>query len=433
MKAAGLKAPGELAGASQTALTGYTSRVANLSGGQRSFGNSQFVTGASGVKTNSYKFEAEAPFTAVRVWVGVKNNSGTVPVFKAVVAPTETMANDTVNNACVPKANGTFYNALATTDYGWRAVTWDGGAATKTGVLAPAASNSASYMVSDWMPCVSLPRADVVGGRPAALLRLAQTDASGVFTQFGSNLTAYYANRGAAAYREFITNSTANDGVTTLANLPGSVSTTGGFQMYAWLEFQYAVPARSVVLVGDSTTESAYNDYVTSWVAVALRELSTQTAPISVTNLAGSGHSHTEYLLLLDYMMTASFAPTDIYFQGWSQNGFGGNINGADTLIARDTAYLQKLRTAGVQVWMSTGYGVNGYSPTQEAGRLKCIAQIKAWAIAGLVNLIDVDTLITDYSGGTGALKAIYDSGDHVHANVAGQRLMADRLKALWR
>jgi hypothetical protein len=412
---------------------GYSNRVANLSGGQRAFGNSQFVTGASGLKTSIYKVEAEAPFTAVRVWIGIKNNSGTVPVFKAVVAPTETLAYDTVNNAHVPKANGTFYNALATTDYGWRAVTWDSGAATKTGILAPAATNSASYMVSDWMPCVSLPRADVAGGRPAALLKLAQTDAAGVFTQFGSALTAYYANRGAAAYRELTTGSTSNDGVTTLTNLPASVSATGGFQIYAWLEFQYAVPARSVVLVGDSTTESAYNDYVTSWAAVALRELSTQSAPIAVTNLAGSGHSHTEYLLLLDYMLTAGFVPTDIYFQGWSQNGFGGNIAGADTLIARDTMYLQKLRAAGVQVWMSTSYGVNGYSPTQEAGRLKSVAQIKSWAASGLVNLVDTDAIITDYSGGVGALKATYDSGDHVHANVAGQRAMADLFKSLWK
>jgi hypothetical protein len=411
---------------------GYNNRVANLSGGQRSFGNSQFVTGASGVKTNIYKIEAEAPFTAVRVWIGIKNNSGTVPVFKAVVAPTETMGTSSVNEAYVPKANGTFYNALSTTDYGWRAVTWDGGSATKTGVLAPAATNSASYAVSDWIPCVSLPRADVVGARPAALLKLAQTDAAGVFTQFGSNLSAYYANRGAAAYRELITNSTSNDGVTTLTNLPASVSATGGFQIYAWLEFQYAAPTRSVVLVGDSTTESAYNDYVTSWVAVALRELSTQSAPIAVTNLAGSGHSHTEYLLLLDYMLNAGFLPTDIYFQGWSQNGFGGNINSADALIARDTAYLQKLRAAGVQVWMSTSYGVNGYSPTQEAARLKCVAQVKAWAASGLVNLVDTDKLITDYSGGVGALKTAYNSGDNIHANVAGQRAMSDLFKSLW-
>ena len=412
---------------------GYGSRVANLSGGQRMAGNSQYVTGASGVKTQNLKIEAEAPFTAVRVWVGAKNNSGTPPVFSAVVAPTETMVYDTVNNAFVPRVGGTFYNALVSTSYGWRAVTWDGGAATKTGSLAPAAANSAAYNVSDWVPCVSVPRVDVVGGRPAALLKLAQTDAAGVFSQLVSALTTYNAKRGAAAYREMISTLTSNDGVGTLTNLPASVATTGNAPMYAWLEFQYAVPTRSVAIVGDSTHENAYNEFGSmSWVDIALRELSTQAAPIAVTNLAGSGHSHTEYMLLLDYMLTAGFVPTDIVFQGWSQNGFGGNIAGADALIARDTAYLQKLRNAGVQVWMSTSYGVNGYSTAAEAGRLKCLAQIKAWAASGLVNLLDTDAIITDYSGGTGALKAQYNSGDNVHANPLGQRAMADMLKSLW-
>lgn len=414
---------------------GYTNRVANLSGGQRMSGNSQYVGGASGLKTFNFKLEAEAPFTAVRVWVGHKANSGTPPVYSAVVAPTETMAYDTVNNAFVPKAGGAFYNSLASTSYGWRPVTWDNGAATKTGPLATAAANSAAYCVSDWIPCVSLPRVDVPGGRPAALLKIAQTDPAANFSQLNTSLAIYYGNRGRPAYRELLSANTANDGITTLTNLPASVGATGGgYQMYAWLEFQYAAPTRSVIIAGDSTSETAYNEYgQLSWIDMALRELSTQAAPIAVTNAAGSGHSHTEYMLLLDYMLNAGFVPTDIVFQGWSQNGFVKNTFGADALIARDTMYLQKLRNAGVQVWMTTSYGVNGYAPTDEAARLKCVNQIKQWATFGLVNLVDTDAVVTDYSSGTGALKAAYNSGDNIHANPAGQRAMADLLKAIWR
>lgn len=415
---------------------GYNNRVANMSGGQRMIGNSQYVTGASGVRTQNLKVEAEAPFTAVRVWVGAKNNTGTPPVFNAVVAPTETMAYDTVTNAFVPKFGGVSSNVLASTAaLGWRPVTWDNGAATKTGSLAPAPSNSAAYNVSDWIPCVSVARTDVAGGRPAALLKLAQSDAAGVFAQTSSGLSTYYTNRGRAAYREMIASTTNNDGVGTLTNLPTSVSATGGSPMYVWLEFMYAAPTRSVAIVGDSTSESASNEYgQMSWADMALRELSTQTAPIAVTNLAGSGHSHVDYLLLLDYMLTSGFVPTDVIFQGWSQNGFGSNQFTADSLVARDTMYLQKLRTLGVQVWMTTSYGVNGYGVgAAETFRLKCVSQIKAWAAAGLVNLVDTDAVITDYSGMGGPLKAAYNSGDNVHANMAGQRAMADLLKSIWR
>jgi hypothetical protein len=256
---------------------GVGNRVGNIAGGQRSPGNSNYVSGASGLKTLNIKVEAEAPFTAVRVWIGHKPTTGAVPTWKAVVAPTETMARDTVANAFTPIVGGTQYNAIASTTYGWRPVTWNGNPQVVSSLATPPADNPASvntcsYSVSDWIPCNSLSRVDVPGGRPAALLKIAQVDAAAPYNQLNGTLATYYTNRGAAAYREWITGQTLDDAVTTLTSLPASVPAAGVAPFYVWLEFQYTVPTRNVAIIGDSTTESLNNQFQwMSWAATALR------------------------------------------------------------------------------------------------------------------------------------------------------------------
>jgi hypothetical protein len=404
-----------------------------FNGGRRLRGNSGFVTGASGLSTTSYKIEAEGPFVAVRVCYGEKYASGTPPTIEALVAATDTGLIDTATNCFQPVVAGVAYNAIKTTANGWTRVTWDNGATSKVSALAPIANNSAAYMVSDWIPCKSLPRTDVVGGRPMALLKLANTNVAAGFAQGNGNFSATYNTlRGQLAYREIISNNTANDGVNTLTNVP-TLSTSLGNEKYAWLEFQYDTAVRNVIVIGDSRFEAASSTYNTSWALIGLTELSTQTAPINIENFAGSGHSHTQYLLLLDYILAAGGLYTDVIFQGSSQNGFGPNHLGAEQLLARDMIYLQKLKALGINVWMTTDYGVNGYAGAQEAARLECVAQIKRFGANGLATVIDTDALITDYSGGNGIITAAYNSGDNVHANYAGQRIMADALKSAWK
>lgn len=409
---------------------GYTDRVPAIFGGQRIRGNSGYVTGNSGITTQSFKIEAEAPFSAVRVWYGEKNTSGTMPVIEALVAATETGAFNTVANAVLPIKGGATFNNLATTTHGWRRATFAG-----ANSISPTpnliANNGASYVVSDWIPCASLPRVDVSGARPMALLRIANTGV-GVYTTGNGTMTSYNSARGTAPHREMLVAGTPNDGINTITNIPATAPTGIGWEMYAWLEFMYDVPVRSVVIVGDSTSEASSNAMGTSWALRALREISTPASPISVMNFAGSGHSHAQYLTLLDGALSTGMRPTDVIFQGWSQNGFGGHDKGAEDLIGRDMQYLLKLRDLGIKVWMTNAYGVNGYAGAQEAARLRCLAKIASWAASGLVTLINTDSIVTDYSGGAGILKAEYNSGDNVHANNTAQILMGDALKAVW-
>lgn len=413
---------------------GYLNRPPAVAGGSKMTDNSHYVTGANGVSTTHFKFEAESSFTAIRVWFGTTNTSGTMPVIAALVAATDTGAMDTVSNSVLPKAYGTTYNNLITTDYGWNEVDWDLGVASKTPSPALGASNSASYIVSNWISCKSLPRRDVTGARPMAVLRIANTLVGGVWSQ-GNGISSYTNGRGMPFYREMLSTNAANDGVTTITNIPNNPATGFGWEKYAWLEFLYDVPTRSVAIVGDSTHSSAYNEFGTSWALKALREVSTPEKPISIVNLSGSGYTHSQYLDLLDYAMDAGCTFTDIIFQGWSQNGFTGTRRGAQSLLARDMSYILKLRNAGVNVWMTTSYGVNGYSGPGEMYRVECLDTIRKWGASGIINLVDTDSIITDYivgGDGAGDLKTIYNSGDNIHANHAGQEAMGELLKSVW-
>lgn len=417
-------------------VIGYTNRVPNLVGGFRIRENQGYTygSGATGLKTSHFKFEADAPFSAVRIWYGEKNIAGTTPpTLAALVAPTETGALDTVSNCFLPVAGGVAYNNLAASGPGWIPVTWNG-ASTVVPALAPSATNSVAYTCSDWIPCASLPRADVVGGRPMVVVRVANQNAAGYYTQAnnGDTTSTYALLRGQDQYREFICGNTANDGIATLTNIPTAVSTKASYELYVWVEFLYDVPTRHVLVLGDSTMASAYSAYGMSYVNLALKPLSTQSAPISVTNLAGSGHSVTQFLALYDNLAAQGMRITDVVWEGWSQNGFGQNSYGAQSVIGTDAKYLMKLRDMGVQVWMTTAYGA-GWNGTPEAARQQVIAKIKSWAAAGLVTLVDTDPIITDYSTGTRSLKSIYDSGDHIHANPAGQLAMANLLQSIWK
>lgn len=424
------------ANAPQT-IQGVRPRVPAMAGGLRLRDNSNYQTGTSGVNTTHFKLEAEAPFLAVRVWVADKNTTGPGPTYAALVAASETGAADTVSNAFLPIAGGVAYNNLVGTGaYGWRAVTWNAAASVTLG--AAASTNAASVAVSDWIPCSSLPRVDVPGGRPMALLRLAQQNASGKFTQGGNAMDGWLVGKTEnAAFYRFQTNANAaNDGVATLTNLPANLPTVSGrigYEKYAWLEFLYAAPTRSVLVTGDSRDSSAYNTYGTSWVVQALQGKSTQAAPITVSNFAGSGHSQIEFLALLNGAIDAGMSVTDVVVPGFSQNGFAANHGGAEAFLGRLAILLRKLSAAGVRVWMTTDYACYGYTGDGEAARQMCIAAVKSWGASGLVTVIDTDALISDYSNPAAPIMAAaYDSGDHVHANPAGQALMAQALAAAW-
>lgn len=405
-------------------------------GGFRLRGGAEYTTGASGLKSSHFKIEVEAPFTQVRVWVGNRYKSGTLGTWKAIVGVTDTMAIDTVDHAFTPMRNGVADNTLSAT--GWTNVTWDAGAASKDAALAfddgGGTSNTYSFMHSDWMNVASIPRTDTPGARPAIVMRAGVVNSGGQITQGLTANTLYYGARGGGFgwYREYLAQTTANDAMGTLSNKPASVSATGGFESCAWLEFKYTTRVRSLLVLGDSQTECQGALYgLNNAFYAAVAELSTQAAPISVVTLAASSLSQADYMTFLDQVLALGDSVTDVFIQGFSGNGYDSTDAGATAMIARMLSYITLCRGRGIKVFMGTG-NARFYTGAGEIGRVKVVNQIKTWATAGLVVLVDTDSVLTDYSGGNGILFAAFDSGDHIHANVAGMDAEKAVMKAAW-
>jgi hypothetical protein len=415
-----------------SADAGYSLRAKNFVGASRLRPNDLQTTGASGINTTHGKYAAEAPFSAVKIFIGEKYTSGTPGNWTALLGVTDTAAINTVANAYLPVSNGTTNNALLVAPQvaGWVSVTWDDGLTSKNHNYTDVASNSMYVISSDLIPIKSIPRTDVVGGRPMLLYRVCQTLSTGFYTQGTANLSALYANTTGESFRERYNTQTANNAVTTLTNNPASVSATGGFEKYIWFEFVYDVPVRNVWYTGDSRKSSAFASFNMSFIEQALNELSTPAKPINAVNFAGSGHSQAQFSALLDAALAAGMTPpTDLIYPAFSQNGFVD----ARTYLARAEEYLIKFRELGTRIWMDTDYAVTAYSATQEAERLKCINQAKAWASQGLVTIFDFDAAITDYSGAIGAIPASASvGGDSIHIGPTAQVTLKNIIKTNW-
>lgn len=416
---------------------GVFPRVPNMTGGMRLRENSQYVTGASGLHSSHFKVEANGPFSAVRIWVADKNTANP-PTFAALVAATETGATDTVAHAYLPIYQGATYNELSssTVPAGWRSVTWNGAAS----VTLPATTfwqptNYATVACSDWIPCKSLPRTDVVGGRPMIVFRVAQQGSTANFTQGNSTMSGWTSESGQPYYRLFMSNNTSTDDVTNIGNAPATVGPLApNYEMYCWVEFLYDNPSRNVCILGDSRDSSAYSTSGSSWALTAILSASQTTSPVNVMNLAGSGHAQYEYIGLLTNMLNAGYVPTDVFLPGFSQNGFQQNHAGAEGFVGGNMLLMQRLRSLGAQIWMTTDYAVNGYTGASETSRQECIAAAREMGASGLVNLIDTDPLLSDYTNPAAPIiLAQYDQGDHVHANPAGQAVLSQLLTSLWR
>lgn len=423
------------------ASTGY-----NLSGGDRLYSNEKFPTGASGLKNAIYKDETEAPYDAVRLWIGTKTTSGTLATYQAFVASTEEGRVDTVAHQFAPTSGGVVHDSVVTSGPGFRQVTWNGQPSITPSLVTGQGTgqNLAGYVASDWIPLASLPRTDVIGGRPMCISRVSQTVVGAAFPSgSGGSQVNWHLGRGQSWYREHC----ANVASTTATNsYPGSVSADFGDPMYSWLEFHFTVPARHFLVVGDSREASASSLFDSnSWWRMGLKAASTQAKPIVATNISGSGHSEIQFLAIANNILDQGWRGTDVLCPGFSQNGFNQGDLGA-SYIASINTFVNRCLNLGMRVYISTDYGINFTTgQTSETGRQNCIQNAKNLAInnPGRVILVDTDALITDYTVAAPKIKDAFNttgaagvegaplSGDGIHAGPTAQVAMASILTAL--
>ena len=300
----------------------------NFTGAIRLAGNDSYCsTGGNAAISTLFKVRADAPFSRIRLRVYGKEAAAST-LWKAIVAPTETAASDTQNNRYVPIVGGSAFNSAwsSSNPFGWRSVTFGGVA---TGGIPLGTSARASELVSDWIECSSVPRADGGAGF-LSLIRLYHPGAVGnTHTVVGNQTPVPYVGwRGAFTaaepfYRDFSACVFNGDSVGTLTNMPTidySADTNWGF--WIAVEFDFDVPVRTVLAVGTSITTGGGGQIYAfdNWSTRAILSLSTRATPIMPFNGGMSGQNTAAFLQGMADLLASGLRPTDVIIEGHGPN-----------------------------------------------------------------------------------------------------------------
>ena len=361
--------------------------------------NESYAGGNSGLATAWYKVEFDADFDFAQWVISCKVASGTPGTYKVAMAVTDQILVDTPTNAFVPMRAGVAYNDNSAN--GWQNATF-GGATTKTIGLAPSAeNNSAISIITDLMTLKSLPRAD---GKPGGILlvKVVQLTAGAAYSTDSSSDEGWNNMPRQGLFREFFCRRGAGvDGIAALT-VPGSVTpASSGFSIMGYpvvTSTTSTKPTELVLFTGDSRRSAAFSGFNAPNRKAAM-SLSTGAHPVSIVNLAGSGHGQSQYLQVAKDALDAGLKPTVISIPGFSQNNF---TTFAAFKAANDN-FMAAVRAlpglANVKWIIDTDYYVTGYSGTaRETERQQCIAYAKSLHNGTTVFCFDSDALFTDYT-----------------------------------
>jgi hypothetical protein len=392
--------------------------------------NENYVTGhvvTTTPVTTYYKFQFDGAFDSAQAILLSKVIAGTPGTYRAALAVTDEPRIDTAEHAYLPQQGGVVYNVNG--GKGWHAVTFGGSAIKTIGLASPADSytvtNSATSLASDMLQLASVARND---GKSGAFLLMKITCIDGEWTQEGGDNALWDASSAQSVYRVRSLTSINGDGMADLTNRPGG-SYYNGYGMMGSAQVHTTARSELLMFTGDSRDATAYQDYeFASQNVLAWMSLSTARRPLSIYNVAGSGHSELSFLAIaLDRIVNGGLRPSVIFVPGFSQNGFDVAAN----YISRLDAFIASVRAvsgmSNVKFVISTDYFVNGYAGSNaEAERQLCIAHVRALADNVNIFLFDSDAIITDYTTpGKPKNRAAYMNADGVHANDVGIAAMA--------
>lgn len=424
------------------------------------------------------KFEAEAPFSRVRLWAMNRGPSG-VDQIKFAVATTDQLAVDTANNAFLPQRGGSVINAPAdsTNPNGWRVGTWGNalgqnallGASSLSAGAAPVLSpilypgsgfEYAGYrpgqptlatpdvICSDWVRVRSInPTSTPANGikRPLVLLALGRVAAGSPLTgvtidAYNTWVTAAAQNANYSSWSGATPNawdrlrvcapSSGTDaigtGTVTVPTgwvAPPSLATDTTINYFA-LEFDYDVPVRSFGFMGDSNVEGY------AWADRAIASVSTPDKPYTSANLGMSTNRWVEFEATLHQFLKRGAPFTDLLIPSHSHNDLATVVGDAlvpqnagrnGTILEYDRQRERILRTIdmcdqlGIRVWLWTHF--NGYHLTgaPEAETVIHLQWCRDLCASGRAVLVDV-TSPTFQSENTGGTLL----EDNIHFTTAG-------------
>lgn len=421
----------------------------NYRGTFKPYGNGVNVFEGYGASSTMNKFELEAPFSRVRIWVFNKASYGQGG-WKFAVAATDKYAVDTVTNAFYPQKSGTVNNAAQTTsdEVGWNIVTWGNGAYEfaghvtslaiyngniTSGKLYPSYNYDQGWqqsavtdsicdaICSDWVNCKSItPNPVQPSGVARPFLLLKTYRETGSFPIEGTSAYVVTAATAKTNYDTWVAGSTPSsrlryirgysggDGIADFTKVPGAAGAPNGTvdenMAFIAIEVEYDVPVRSFITVGDSNIEGSAG----SGFRQAIGDLSTISKPLTSSNFGASSNRSVQYFSIVDQVLRKGMRFTDWIIPTHSQNDY------PDVTLELDRTRIQMLRILneaerlGVTVWFYTHWaGVHG---ADNALIIAYTNWIRSLCAQGRAKLVDVAANWQDS----------YSSDSGVHANTEG-------------
>lgn len=399
---------------------------------QQFVGNLGASTYTAQSRTWLSKMSAPCEFDAIQLVIG--HAGPTTPTIKAIVAVTETAANDTPANRFNPIVGGVAYMTVDSTNeqYGFKTPRW-GGAGTKT-YAGTGTRYNMEYAISDILPLSSVPRADIPGANPLLIVR--------VFNDGTSQPLVCYVDAGLANLR---TAGGANgnqifqcaydsglDEVATPGSNPGSLSTA---TIVVGAIFYSRRSGASYVTIGDSITENdgLVADKLSSWGLRAADAVSTQSAPVAYVNAGCSGQNSTAYLAS-GLSALAALKPNVAQYSAWSPNDFSGVPtvavlrNRIEKMASNLQVFLDYCAKNRIISIVSTGIPnpASLTTPALDNMRKAYNDSIRTRAASGQFILCDMDAAVSDNASPANILPAYNWLGDGggIHPNEAGIAVM---------
>lgn len=429
-------------------VTGAVTKIRTSDGVLRFAGNSlrrdcaialQFVgnLGASTYTAQSRtwlsKMSAPCEFDAIQLVVG--HAGPTTPTIKAIVAVTETAANDTPANRFNPIVGGVAYTTVdsANEQYGFKTPKW-GGASTKTYAGIGTRYNM-EYAISDILPLSSVPRADIPGANPLLMVR--------VFNDGTSQPLVCYVDAGLANLRTAggangnqIFQCAYDSGVDEVAGTGSNPGSLGTATIVVGAILYSRKSGACYMTIGDSITENdaLVADKLSSWGLRAADAVSTQSAPVAYVNAGCGGQNSTAYLAS-GLSALAALKPNVAQYSAWSPNDFSGVPtvavlrNRIEKMASNLQVFLDYCAKNRIISIVSTGIPNPASLTTSALDNMRKAYNdsIRTRAASGQFILCDMDAAVSDNASPANILPAYNWLGDGggIHPNEAGVSVMA--------
>jgi len=375
-----------------------------LSGASKVFGAGSAGNTIGAGTTIVTQIPAEFDFVGVQLLYQNQSASAIV-VSKAVVASTPTHQ-DT--------------GATST----WQNVTFAGAVSGTVPALASGASADVvgGYLLSDFVPCTSVPRTDDATKRPLLQCRSYFAAAGNGAVVGGTDFAAF--NAGAVSYgRQFASRTPAGD-VTATFTATQQPLEGGSWVVPSTVIFHYPAATKTLLVCADSLSKGHLTTAgATAWPTLSAGMLRLAGKRFGVNNAAWTGQTQPASALMVKALVPIT-TPDYCAFFGWSPND-GSAQSAFDSGYARVIDLISFCRKNNVEPIICTSGPVNGLTAPQNAMRAANNLRLIALATGSGVRVFDFASVIEDPTNRSQILPA-YSHGDGTHYNDAGHFAMAN-------